>query len=72
MKFRIFLAKLSEKYRENVKSHFTRTLTPFKISVIYVIMGVFWILFSDRVAEVLFPDTNLLSLVHTIKGIAYV
>jgi len=72
MKFRIFLAELSEKYKDNIKSNIIHTLTPFRISLIYLVLGLFWILISDNVAEILFSNTNLISYIQTLKGVLYI
>jgi signal transduction histidine kinase len=43
-----------------------------RITFIYVILGIIWILFSDKLMFVLFDDTHTLNLVSTYKGGLYV
>ncbi|NVO19592.1 MAG: hypothetical protein HXX13_07820 [Bacteroidetes bacterium] len=43
-----------------------------RITLIYVILGVLWILFSDRLMFFIFQDTHTLNLVSTYKGWFYV
>ncbi len=43
-----------------------------KIPLIYLVMGVLWIYFSDRIADSLITDKNMLLLVNTYKGWFYV
>ena len=45
---------------------------PTRISLIYLIVSVLWITFSDRLVELLFIDPKLLSIVQTIKGWGFV
>lgn len=44
----------------------------FRITLIYIVLGVLWILFSDRFMFLLFKDTHTLNLVSTYKGWFYV
>ncbi len=43
-----------------------------RITVIYIILGVLWIVFSDKFMFILFEDTHTLNLVSTYKGWFYV
>ena len=45
---------------------------PARISLIYLIVSVLWIAFSDRLVELLFIDPQVLSLVQTFKGWGFV
>ncbi|HWQ77392.1 MAG TPA: diguanylate cyclase [Anaerovoracaceae bacterium] len=42
------------------------------ISLIYLSLGVLWILFSDKLAYVISPDKTVFSLMNTYKGLGYV
>lgn len=44
----------------------------FRISMIYIVLGILWILFSDRLMFIFFEDTHSLNLVSTYKGWFYV
>jgi PAS domain S-box-containing protein len=50
----------------------TIVLSARMIVLIYVIVAVLWIVFSDRVAGLLFPDHGALAVVETLKGVAFV
>lgn len=41
---------------------------PIRISIIYVIIGCLWILFSDRIVNLLFPDKSVIAIISMIKG----
>lgn len=43
-----------------------------RVSIVYVIIGALWILFSDKVLESYFSDTSLITLFSMIKGWVYV
>ena len=43
-----------------------------RITLIYVLLGSLWILFSDKLMFILFSDTHTLNLVSTYKGWSYV
>ncbi len=43
-----------------------------RITIIYILVGSVWILFSDRLMFILFKDTYTLNLISTYKGGAYV
>jgi diguanylate cyclase (GGDEF)-like protein/PAS domain S-box-containing protein len=45
---------------------------PIKISLLYFIISFFWILFSDRLTQLLFTDSKLLLLANMLKGWIYV
>ncbi len=47
-------------------------LIPFKITTIYLAVGVLWILLSDKLVELLVPDSGLFTVVAIIKGWCYV
>ena len=47
-------------------------LIPFKITTIYLAVGVLWILLSDKLVELLVPDPGIFTLVAIIKGWCYV
>ena len=44
----------------------------FKVSVIYLICGFIWIVFSDWIAAFLFQDIQVLTTINTVKGWIYV
>lgn len=43
-----------------------------KISVVYLLVGLLWIIFSDRLLELIFTNNNTISLFQTTKGFFYV
>ncbi len=45
-----------------------RVLTPLRIAALYAVLGAMWILFSDRVLEVLVPEGPLQRELQTVKG----
>jgi two-component system, OmpR family, phosphate regulon sensor histidine kinase PhoR len=45
---------------------------PPRIVAVYVVLGVGWIAFSDRLLEALVPDPALRATIQTVKGIAFV
>lgn len=45
---------------------------PLRIALIYFITSVVWILFSDKILDVLVPDPELITELQTIKGWAFV
>lgn len=45
---------------------------PLLIALLYAVVGVFWILFSDYGAEVLFKDPSALQAVQTWKGVGFI
>ncbi|MHC1742125.1 MAG: PAS domain S-box protein [Syntrophobacteraceae bacterium] len=47
-------------------------LIPFKITVAYLVVGVLWILLSDKLVELLVQDPAIFTLVAIIKGWCYV
>jgi len=49
-----------------------RKKMPLKVSVIYAVFGLFWILFTDEVLNILIQNKYLLVSIQTIKGIIYV
>jgi signal transduction histidine kinase len=49
-----------------------RRLTPLRIAVIYVVVGLAWIAFSDRALELLVPSDTLQHRLQTVKGWFYV
>ncbi len=44
----------------------------FKIAAIYAVVGILWILFSDKLAAMLFPSHEALTQISIIKGWFYV
>ncbi|MDZ7658290.1 PAS domain S-box protein [Fodinibius sp.] len=48
------------------------SLSPLKITVIYLIVAALWIAFTDRLVESLVSDTHALSILQTYKGWFYV
>ncbi len=53
-------------------THPRMRLTPFRIAAIYVLLGGFWILFSDRVLAFFIADPLALTRLQTYKGWLYV
>ncbi len=49
-----------------------RSGTPALIAVVYVVIGMLWVAFSDRALVALVDDDALRSLLGTVKGVAYV
>ena len=47
-------------------------LTPFSIVLIYAVLGILWILFSDRILAWIFTDVELYARAQTVKGWLYV
>jgi PAS domain S-box-containing protein len=47
-------------------------LTPVTITLLYIVSGVLWIAFSDRLVETLIDDIELMSRIQTYKGWVYV
>ncbi|MEO0254093.1 MAG: ATP-binding protein [candidate division WOR-3 bacterium] len=45
---------------------------PFKIFIIYLIIGGFWIIFSDKITYLIFREPDLYLLVQHFKGIFYI
>ena len=45
---------------------------PFKVTIVYALIGGLWILFSDRVLNILIESKSLMVRIQTIKGWAYV
>jgi PAS domain S-box-containing protein len=45
---------------------------PLRLTLLYLLIGGLWILFTDRLAALLFPNPNTLLLVNTYKGWFYV
>lgn len=45
---------------------------PFKVTAVYAVIGGLWILFSDRILNILIESKTLMVRVQTIKGWAYV
>jgi diguanylate cyclase (GGDEF)-like protein/PAS domain S-box-containing protein len=49
-----------------------KAITPLYGSLLYLIIGGLWVLFSDRVLEMLIVDYHLRLILHTAKGCAFV
>ncbi|MFN2373256.1 MAG: GGDEF-domain containing protein, partial [Cyclonatronaceae bacterium] len=47
-------------------------LTPVTITLLYIVSGVLWIAFSDRLVVTLIDDIELMSRIQTYKGWVYV
>ena len=45
---------------------------PLRLTLLYLLIGGLWILFTDRLAALLFPNPNTLLLINTYKGWFYV
>jgi len=45
---------------------------PLKVTIVYALIGGLWILFSDRVLDILIESKSLMVKIQTIKGWAYV
>jgi|GEM_PF-947741 len=43
-----------------------------RVSLIYLLVSLLWIIFSDQIANTIFQDTKSLSFVQTMKGFAFV
>jgi hypothetical protein len=43
-----------------------------KLTIIYIGVGVLWILFSDKITVALAPDISELLWFQTVKGVSYV
>lgn len=54
------------------KNHQQISLSPLKITVIYLMVAALWIAFTDRLLESLVTDTHALSILQTYKGWFYV
>lgn len=65
--FRAIREKLNLKLRKNRFNY-----ESIKISLIYLISGLVWVYFSDRTANSLFNNRNILLTVNTYKGFVYV
>ncbi len=63
---------LEEHRRYTAVPMFRARLTPTSISLIYVVLGALWILFSDQVIAGMTDDTLVLSRLQTIKGWFYI
>lgn len=57
-------------YKNNKENHFK--YGSIKICFIYSILGFAWVYFSDRTVDFLFKDRDILLIVNTYKGFAYV
>ena len=55
-----------------VRSHRRRILSPFGIAAIYGVLGVLWIVASDRLVSFLFRSPETLTAAQTVKGWVYV
>jgi PAS domain S-box-containing protein len=55
-----------------VERRFKGGLSPFKIAVIYALVGALWILFSDRLLTLLASDPTTITRLQTLKGWLYV
>jgi len=49
-----------------------QNLGALKIAFIYLVIGSLWILFSDKIAEAVAQDRNVLTIINTVKGWGYV
>jgi two-component system, cell cycle sensor histidine kinase and response regulator CckA len=58
--------------RANGWNHFFEKLTPFRIALIYVVIGSLWIVFSDHLLTVLINNPTALTTAQTLKGWFYV
>ena len=47
-------------------------LSAFKVVGIYLLVGVLWILFSDKILEITIEDARLVNRLQTLKGWIYV
>ena len=56
----------------SVRSNSPGVRTPFRIAALYALIGVLWILFSDRLLFALFTDPDILTSLQTVKGWFYV
>jgi two-component system, cell cycle sensor histidine kinase and response regulator CckA len=54
------------------KPGFHGTWTPLRIVALYILLGVLWILFSDRILIALVSDARLVNQIQTYKGWLYV
>ena len=45
---------------------------PLKVTIVYALIGGLWILFSDRILNILIESKSLMVRIQTIKGWAYV
>lgn len=65
------LVLIKEKINSILKKN-TINYESIKISLIYLIFGFTWVYFSDRIANLLFRNRNILLIVNTYKGLIYI
>lgn len=53
-------------------SETTTNIIAFKITFIYILFGIVWILFTDQLVVLLFPDPEIQNQIQHIKGVFYV